>query len=352
VMYYGKSGTAARYICKGEYESGGRYCLAFGGSTVDKQFSKELMKVLCPLGMQASLEAIEKLSARSNDLSQALIKQLQQLEYESQRAFEQYNEVDPRNRLVAAELERRWNVKLVEGEELRSRVATSDGEGDSLTSEEREEILQMGERFESVWESQDCPIETKKKIIRTVIEEVVANLDDENEMLRFIIHWAGGTHTQFEMPKPPSGIGQKTSMEDLDVIRKMSARYGDNEIARVLNKLGRLTATGKRWNEQRVGFVRGKYSIAGHIISLQDPEFLTLGGSAKYCGVSQTAIKKLVKEGVLKREQVVPWAPWEIKRSDLDSEGIRKIIGVLKEKGKLIIKGVNPKTQESLLFTV
>lgn len=351
VMYYGKSGTAARYICKGEYESGGRYCLAFGGSTVDKQFSKELMKVLCPLGMQASLEAIEKLHAKSDDVSQALTKQLQQLQYESQRASEQYNEVDPRNRLVAAELERRWNAKMEELEELRSKIATHDGEGDSLTAEEREEILQMGERFESVWESQDCPIETKKKIIRTVVEEVIVNLDDEKEMLRFIIHWAGGTHTQIEMPKPPSGIGQKTSIEDLDVIRKMSARYGDDEIARVLNKLGRLTATGKRWNEQRVGFVRGKYSIAGHILSPQDPELLTLGGAAKYCGVSPTAIKKLVKEDVLKREQIVPWAPWEIKRSDLDTEGIRKILGVLKETGKLIIKGVDPKTQGSLLFT-
>ena len=352
VQYYGKNGTAARYLCKGDYESGGRYCLAFGGSTVDKQFSKELMKILCPLGVRASLEAIEKLCARSSDLSQALTKQLQQLEYESERAFEQYDEVDPRNRLVAAELERRWNAKLEEVEELRSRIATSDGEGDSLTSEEREEILQMGEKFESVWESQDCPIETKKKIIRTIIEEVIVNLDDEKEMLRFIIHWAGGTHTQFEMPKPPSGIGQKTSMEDLDVIRKMAARYGDNEIARVLNKLGRRTATGKRWNEQRVGFVRGKYLIAGHVISPQDSELLTLGGAAKYCGVSQTAIKKLVKEGVLKREQAVPWAPWEIKRSDLDSENIQNIFRVLKETGKLNIKGVDPNAQESLLFTV
>lgn len=135
------------------------------------------------------------------------------------------------------------------------------------------------------------------------------------------------------------------------MIRKMSARYGDDEIERVLNKLGRLTATGKRWNEQRVGFVRGKYSIAGHILSPQDPELLTLGGAAKYCGVSPTAIKKLIKEDVLKRQQVVPWAPWEIKRSDLDTEGIRKILGVLKETGKLIIKGVDPKTQGSLLFT-
>jgi hypothetical protein len=98
--------------------------------------------------------------------------------------------------------------------------------------------------------------------------------------------------------------------------------------------------------------VRGKYSIAGHVISPQDSELLTLGGAAKYCGVSPTAIKKLVKEDVLKREQVVPWAPWEIKRSDLDTEGIRKILGVLKETGKLIIKGVDPKTQGSLLFTV
>ncbi len=169
------------------------------------------------------------------------------------------------------------------------------------------------------------------------MEEVVVNLDEQKGMLYFTIHWKGGTHTQFEMPKPVSGAGQKTSLEDIEVIRKMGERYGDDEIARVLNKLGRRTGKGKRWSEQSVRTVRNNYSIAGQRRSTPDPNILTLGQAAKYCNVSQTTIKRLVGSGVLKKEQVVSWAPWEIRCTDLDSEEISKILERLRETGRLVI---------------
>ncbi len=64
----------------------------------------------------------------------------------------------------------------------------------------------------------------KEKIIRTVINEVIVNHEEDSDTLKFIIHWKGGCHTEFEMPKPPSGIGQKTQEEDLEIIRKMATR--------------------------------------------------------------------------------------------------------------------------------
>jgi DNA invertase Pin-like site-specific DNA recombinase len=349
VRYWGKSGTAARYLCGGDFALGGKYCLAFGGARVDRRFSKELLRVLSPLGMRASLEAMKRIGSRNQEERQALLLQLQQLEYEARRASEQYNEVDPRNRLVASELERRWNAKLEELESLRSRVTELDREVRSLTEKEREEILALGERFSSVWESEHCPVELKKKIMRTVVEEVIVDLDDATQMLRLVIHWKGGTHTQFEMEKPKAGSGRKTSKEDLEVIRGMAVRYGDDEIARVLNKLGRRTATGKRWNEERVGSMRKKYSIEGQRRRKPDPEVLTQAQAAKHCGVSVTTIKRLVASGVLKKEQVAPWAPWEIQRSDLDSEPVRTIVAKLRETGRLELGG-NDSTKQLTFF--
>ncbi len=150
------------------------------------------------------------------------------------------------------------------------------------------------------------------------------------------------------MPKPVSGVGQKTSIEDLEIIRGMAIRYGDDAIARVLNKLGRKTATGKRWNESRVRTIRGKYFIAGHIHTIKDPEILTQGQSAKYLDVSHTTIKHLVANGVLEKNQIVSWAPWEIKKSDLDSNNIRKIISTLHETGRLSVKGKGSERQRHL----
>jgi hypothetical protein len=270
------------------------------------------------------------------------------LDYEAARAFEQYNEVDPRNRLVAAELEQRWNAKLEELEKLRESVRQLEEQTPALGEEQRAEVLALGERLVHVWDSARCPAETRKKIIRTVIEEVIVTLDAEDDELRFIIHWRGGTHTEFRMPKPKSGVGRKTSTEDMEVIRRMAVRYGDAEIARVLNKLGRRTATGKRWNEQRVATARQRNGIAGQKRTTADPEILTQGQAVKYCGVSKQTIQKLVGAGLVKMEQVVPWAPWEIKRSDLDSQEVRAILDRLRKTGKLVLQGVGADSQGDL----
>jgi len=347
VRYWGKSGTAARYLCKGDFDSGGKYCLGFGGSTVDRRFSKELLKVISPLGMQASLAAMKMLTNKKSDKCKAIENQIKQVEYETQRAFEQYNEVDPRNRLVAGELERRWNEKLEELENMRRQMTETDQEIEALSNEEKKRIMQLGETFKEVWENENCSSESKKKIIRTVVEEIIVDMD-EDELLHFIIHWKGGSHTEFKMQKPVSGVGQKTSMEDIEIIRKMGVRYGDDEIARVLNKLGRRTGKGKRWNEQRVMWIRRRNSIAGRKRSTPDKEILTLGRAARYSNVSQGTIKRLVSSGLLNKEQIVPWAPWEIKRADLDSEPVHGIIERLKSTGKLILKRDNSPVQLSL----
>jgi hypothetical protein len=100
-----------------------------------------------------------------------------------------------------------------------------------------------------------------------------------------------------------------------------------------------------------VAAARRRASISGQRATLEDPEILTVSGAAKYCDVSTTTIKNLVAGGVLKKEQLVPWAPWEIKRSDLDCEPIQKILRRLKQTGKLVIEGDGLGGQKSLFIT-
>ena len=279
-----------------------------------------------------------------------LTRQLEQLKYEERRAFEQYDEIDPRNRLVADELEWRWNEKLEEIENLKSALAEVEQESRTLAEEERKEILAMGERFSEVWKGENCPLAMKKKLIRTVVEEIIVDLDDETQMLTSIIHWKGGSHTRYRMPKPQSGKGQKTALEDLEIIRTMGTRYGDDEIARVLNKLGRRTGKGNRWNEHRVKTVRKRYEIPGQRRRQSSTDVLTLGEAARYCEVSQTTIKRLVKEQLLNKEQIVPRAPWEIKKTDLDSENVQRILKRLKKTGKLILDRDDSELQQSVFI--
>src|SRR3982751_5339545 len=123
VRYWGGTGTNARYLCKGDYDDGGQYCLGFGGASVDRRLGEEVLKVISPLGVEASLKALEELSAGDTAQRAALSSKLEQLEYEAKKAFEQYDAVDARNRLVAGELERRWNEKLEGGEATKQRLS-------------------------------------------------------------------------------------------------------------------------------------------------------------------------------------------------------------------------------------
>jgi hypothetical protein len=104
---------------------------------VDRRFSHELLKVISRFGVEASLKAIGELSSGDAAQRAALANKFQQLEYEAKRAFEQYDVVDARNRLAAAELERRWNEKLEEIEVTRQQLSGLEGKKHSLSSEER-----------------------------------------------------------------------------------------------------------------------------------------------------------------------------------------------------------------------
>jgi DNA invertase Pin-like site-specific DNA recombinase len=339
VRYWGARGTHARYLCKGDYDDGGQYCIGFGGASVDRQVSHELLQAISRLGIDASLRAIEELSAGDAAQRAALSNQLEQLEYEVQKAFEQYDTVDARNRLAAAELERRWNEKLEERETVKERLASLEGKRCALSSEEEASIRLMGENFADIWHSDRCPPTLKKMIVRTAIEEIIVRKDAENKTLQFTIHWKGGAHTQLEMERPRSATDTATPLEALEIIRRMAVRHGDDEIASVLNRLGYGTGKGKRWNQNRVGTARHTYSIAGQKRARPDPARVSLSEAARVCGVSHRTIERLVEAGVLKQEQMAPRAPWAIRRADLEAEPVRRIIERLRRTGKLELHG-------------
>jgi hypothetical protein len=347
VRYCGKSGTAAQYLCSGTFGAGGTYCISFGGKRADDGVGEEVVRALSPLGLRASVEAATELERAGEEKQKANERQVEQLRYEAQRAFEQYNEVDPRNRLVASELERRWNEKLGLLETAKAELAAVRGQRPVLTEEQRDELLGLGERFDEVWNSPSCPVELKKRILRTVLEEVVVD-EVAGRRLQFILHWKGGVHTRFELARLGPSDAQRTAEEDLEIIRKMAARYGDGDIARVLNKLGRRTGKGMAWSEVGVKTARRNHGISGHSRTVDDPNVLSLNGAARYLGVSDTTIKRLVAGGMLPKSQLGPFAPWEINRSALDSEAVRGCVARLKETGKLVLPGVSSGSQKEL----
>src|SRR6516162_3352719 len=339
VRYWGGRGTHARYLCRGDYADGGQYCIGFGGSSVDRCVGQELLKAISPLGVEASLQALDELSAGGTAQRAALSRKLEQLVYEARKAFEQYDAVDARNRLAASELERRWNAKLEEIEAVKQRLSSLETEHSSLSPEEEIRIRSTGDHFAGVWQSNHCPPTLKKMIFRTAIEEIIVSTDQDKKSLELVIHWKGGAHTQRAMERPRSASETATPVEALEIIRPMAVRYGDDQIDSVLNRRGYSTGKGKRWNQTRVATARRNHSIAGQRRALPDPERVSLSQAARISGVSHRTIEQLVEAGLLKGEQVTPRAPWEIRRSNLATEPIRRIVHCLQRTATLILQG-------------
>ena len=125
----------------------------------------------------------------------------------------------------------------------------------------------------------------------------------------------------------------------------MALRYHDDQIANVLAKLGRKNGSDFRWSKLAVAGIRQKHNLP----EVQESEdILTLGQAEGYAGVSDTTLMKLIKSKILPAKQVVPFAPFEISKFDLDSEPVHSILLHLKSTGKLEISRVPSVIQPAL----
>ena len=348
VRYTGKSGTHPRYLCNGDYTTAGSYCIGFAGKASDEAIAKEVLKVISSKGVEASLAAIEKCETQKDDKQQALLRQLEQLNYEAQRAFSQYDQADPKNRLVVDTLEQRWNDKLKQVEAVQNSLNEMVDDSKKLTDKDRQKILVLGKHFNDTWYHPDCPMRLKKQIVRCVIKEVVVDLVDDNKRLEFIIHWQGGNHSELSIARPvPANMGHKTAKGDIEIITKMAVLHSDSEIAMVLGKHGRKTGKGNRWTSARVGVARRKYFGKGHQRK-RNENLLTVIQAQSYAGVSASTIMRLIDADLLKAEQVVPYAPYAIDKTGFDCEPVQSILKHLKKTGRLVLEGGVVEKQETL----
>jgi DNA invertase Pin-like site-specific DNA recombinase len=188
-------GQTYRYECVGAFNQlAAARCITFGGMRVDRVLAKEVLDRLQPLGVEAALAVIEARSQQRSEKKGQLELALQQARYEAARAQRQYDATDPENRLVAGELERRWNERLVAVRELELEIDRLDADkAPTLTTTARERLMSLGQDLIRAWQSPGTTPETRKKIIRTVISEII--VDIVGDTLELIVHWQGGDHT-------------------------------------------------------------------------------------------------------------------------------------------------------------
>ena len=265
VSYSGSVGFCVRYYCRGAHlNHGTERCISFGGLRVDAAVSENLLRALAPLGIEAALRAIDARAADNSEVCRQAELALSQARYEAGLARRQYDAVDPDNRLVAAELERRWNDRLVEVHRREEQLAALQTTKLAMpTAEERARLLALGADIEALWHHPGATAETRKHILRTAIVEIVAKIVDNT--IDLVIHWQGGDHTRLTVPK--NRIGQHrwtTNAETGELIQDLARQQPDAAIAAILNRCGKRTGKGNTWTESRVRSHRSAHGIAAY----------------------------------------------------------------------------------------
>jgi len=299
-------------------------CLTFGSSRIDSVLARELLRAVEPIAVEAAMAAERLRMERVNERRHILELDLQKARYEASLAERRYAACDPGNRLIAAQLEKSWETALRQVEACQARLEPA---RDITQSANAADFLGLANDLETAWTSPNVSMRSRQQLLRALVVDIIADVDEAVRDVILTIHWRGGQHSQLRVRKPKSGEhGCRTPDEALAVIRSMAARWPDEHIAASLNRMGMRTGQGKTWTAHRVGSLRRVHGIHAYLSAEKDGEWLTMRDAAAALGVSSHTIRRLIQTGVLPAAPVVPDAPYQIRSSDLHSQAVTTAI--------------------------
>ena len=267
VRYSGNQGDMLRYAChRGWLDQGEARCIAFGGTLVDEAIGQEVQRVVQPAAVEAAMLATEEEARKQDDVLQALRRDLEAARYAAGRAQKQYDAADPENRLVADELERRWNQALQRVQEVELRIEQHVHRyGKAAPTPTREQFEDLASELEAVWSCSETDVRLKKRILRTLIHEMIVDVDADAGEIILTLHWKGGVHTELRLPRRRRGQNSnQTTQEVVGAVRMLARICSDDLIAGVLNRNGLQTGRGNRWTRERVTALRSHHEIPCH----------------------------------------------------------------------------------------
>jgi DNA invertase Pin-like site-specific DNA recombinase len=327
VAYRGRGDRAPRYYCMtGNKEQGKPSCLCFAAFRVEQAVVETVLEACQPIGIEASLLALSAEDVERDQRRRRLELALERVRYEAQHAQRQYEAVDPCNRLVAAELEARWNTALSRLAEAEARLETQQQSQTSLGEEERSRLLELGSNLNAAWNDSSAPIDLKKRIIRTLIHEIIVDVNHSSATVEMQIHWTGGVHTALKVRKnKPGRNANATDRDVVELVRELALVQPDSYIASTLNRLGYHSGNGKTWNETRVKHLRN-YNQIPVFVRGGDRSWVTMEEAADILKTGVTVIRTMIRKQFLPARQIAKHTPWTIRREDLQRPEIQNYV--------------------------
>ncbi len=332
-VFYGSAASRShRYQCRGDEAHGATgLCIGIGGVRIDRAVAAQILEAVSDCGIEAALRAADQAAQVDADVRQATQRELEEARYQASLAARRYEVVDPTKRLVARELEARWNSALERVAALEARLERLVAEADAGPKIDREALMALAHDLPTAWNAPSASTRTKQRLTAILIREVVIDLDDATHEAVVTVHWAGGRHSELRIARVRCGrYPADRHPSPVEVISKLSGEWPDRELAMTMNRMRCKSSHGQSWTTVRVRELRERLGIAPFDPKLARPETVTVNAAARQLKTYVGSVYKLIREGTLPATQLMPAAPWRIPVAALASEpvqtGVRAII--------------------------
>jgi len=303
------------YICHGDRDKGQKGCWTVAGARIDEAVEQLFLDTMVPSELELALAVDHEVAGHAEELAQQWRARREQAAYEARRAEKRYKAVDPDNRVVARTLEREWESKLRELEEVERQYAEARRtKRVELSAEDRARVRELARDLPAVWRSPVTPPADRKAMMRLVIEAIsLSPIEVPRRTTRVKVAWQSGTVTEIEVPRPHRRDLFRTPPPAVERMRALAAggRH-DEEIAAVLNAEGMRTGRGLAWNTWAVRWTRKKERICRVAPDRPRRELLpdqfpdgrySVAGAAKRFGVTMDVIRAWVRRGLVPGER-------------------------------------------------
>ena len=244
---YGNTGGAARgktlrYSCQRDaIDYGEAACQSLSGAVMESFVVDRLLQAVSPASLELSLAATEDVERERQQLDEHWQQRLQRSRYEVEQARRQYAAVDPEHRLVARELERRWDEAIRADEQLQADYARFASDCPSkLSQHEREQILALAEDLPALWRADSTTPEDRQTIARLLLEQVTVTVEGVTDRVDVELRWTGGFVSRHTLYRPVQKYEQLSNYDELvariDTLR--ATRKTLSQIATTLNNEG------------------------------------------------------------------------------------------------------------------
>jgi len=242
MVSYGGRASRLRYSCsRAMVEYAEPVCQSLAGRVLDDLVAAQVLAALEPAALELTLAAAADLQQERARLHRNWQQQLERARYETERAWRQYDAVEPENRLVARELERRWEEALAEQRRLEedyARFGRSQPEG--LSAAEHARIRALARDLPALWQAPTTTAADRQRIVRLLVEEVTITVRGASEQVDVSIRWAGGDQTGHALVRPVQRYQQMADyakmLNRIDELRKAGRTLAG--VAEQLNREG------------------------------------------------------------------------------------------------------------------